>query len=252
MTTIDEAMAVAAQAEVLLVACDFDGTLAPIVTNSWEAAASAAALAALDRLGHMPHTFVAVVTGRSLDSLAALGPLPACVLRIGSHGAEWGAGLQTPLSSDQVELLATARARAEAVVADSPASVLENKPAGFAVHVRSMPDRALAAAVPGHLETALGGLDGLTVMHGKQVTEATVVHTSKGSAVARLREQLAAATVVYAGDDVTDETVFAVLGAHDIGIKVGDGPTAAGLRVDGPDDVTLFLDRLAEARAART
>jgi trehalose 6-phosphate phosphatase len=249
--TVDEAVAALTLADVLLVACDFDGTLAPIVTHSWEAAAPPDALDALDRLGRLPRTFVAVVTGRSLASLAALGPLPSSVIRIGSHGAEWGNGLQTPLSADQADVLAKARARAEAVVAEAPWSVLEEKPAGFAVHVRSMTDRALAADVPFRLESALDGLPGLSIMHGKQVTEATVVHTSKGIALDRLRDELGASVVVYAGDDVTDETAFRVLRPGDVGIKVGDGPTAAGLRVTGVEDVTTFLLALAAARSQR-
>ena len=49
----------------------------------------------------------------------------------------------------------------------------------------------------------------------------------------------------YLGDDVTDETVFTTLRAgSDIGVKVGDGDTAAAHRVPGCTDVPTLLDAL--------
>jgi trehalose 6-phosphate phosphatase len=236
--------------DMLLVASDFDGTLAPIVVNSWEAAAPAAAIAALAQLGDLARTHTAILTGRSLAQLAGLGPLPASAVRIGSHGAEWGDRLLAPLTEDQAAALAEARLRAVALVHASPGAVLEDKPTGFAVHVRAMTDRARAGALPAELERRLADLPGVTMLHGKQVVEATVVHTSKGLALSMLRDAVGATAVFFAGDDVTDETAFEVLGPKDVGVKVGTGPTVATHRVPGPAAVTELLVALAAARAA--
>lgn len=239
-----------AQTDVLLVASDFDGTLAPIVVNSWEAAAPRAAIAALAALGDAPRTHTAIVTGRSLAQLAGLGPLPASLVRIGSHGAEWGDRLLAPLTDDQAAVLAEARSRAVVLVHDAPGAVLEDKPTGFAVHVRAMTDRARAELLPIEFARRLADLPGITLLHGKQVVELTVAHTSKGIALSMLRDAVGATAVFFAGDDVTDETAFEVLGPKDVGVKVGNGPTVASYRVPGTAAVTDVLVALAAARAA--
>ena len=55
----------------------------------------------------------------------------------------------------------------------------------------------------------------------------------------------------YAGDDVTDEDAFAVLGAGDLGLKIGQGVTVAGYRVRGPEELAEVLALLADFRAAQ-
>lgn len=250
--SLESALGALAAAPTLLVASDFDGTLAPIVTNSWEARAPASTLDALTRLADAPCTFVAVVTGRSLAALRALGPMPGNARLIGSHGAEWSDGSMTPLTADQQAALGAARSAAAGVVDGVPGARLEQKPAGFAVHVRAMPDRELAPQVLDRVRDALGDLAGVRVLPGKQVIEATVVDSSKGAALRRLRDVVGADAVFFAGDDVTDETAFVALGDGDVGVKVGNGPTAAGHRVSDVDALAGVLRWLADARSARS
>jgi trehalose-6-phosphatase len=50
--------------------------------------------------------------------------------------------------------------------------------------------------------------------------------------------------VAFAGDDLTDEEVFAGLGPDDFGVRVGPGPTAARYRLDGPPQVLEWLSSL--------
>ena len=90
---------------------------------------------------------------------------------------------------------------------------------------------------------------------GKAVIEFAVISTDKGEAVDILREQTASTAVVFLGDDVTDEKAFARMRDGDIGVKVGPGDTAAGLRVETPEDVAAvlkyLLDRAVAARRWR-
>jgi trehalose 6-phosphate phosphatase len=76
-----------------------------------------------------------------------------------------------------------------------------------------------------------------------------VVRADKGTALLALRDAVGADAVAYFGDDVTDEHVFALLGPGDVGVKVGQGDTAAAWRVSGPPEVAEALALLARLRA---
>ena len=91
-------------------------------------------------------------------------------------------------------------------------------------------------------------LPGVEATEGKAVLEMAVLQVSKGSVLDALREQLGADAALFVGDDVTDETAFTRLRPGDVGIKVGDGDTAAGYRVATPEDVTALLETLLAAR----
>jgi trehalose 6-phosphate phosphatase len=75
-----------------------------------------------------------------------------------------------------------------------------------------------------------------------------VVQVSKGAAIDTLRERLGVDAVLFVGDDVTDETAFVRLRPGDVGVKVGDGDTAARYRVRTPEDVTGVLEELLAVR----
>lgn len=75
-------------ADRLLVATDFDGTLAPIVADPAAARALPDSVAALHALADLPNTTVAIVSGRSIADLHTLLGDPGALYLIGSHGAE--------------------------------------------------------------------------------------------------------------------------------------------------------------------
>ena len=76
----------------LLVALDFDGTLAPLVERAEDARALPASAAALRALADLPGTTTALISGRALDSLRVVAEPPEDMLLIGSHGAETWTG----------------------------------------------------------------------------------------------------------------------------------------------------------------
>ena len=246
----------------LLVASDFDGVLAPLGDDPSASRPTPAATAALDRLAATPGARVrlALVSGRTLDSLGALAQAPPGTLLIGSHGAERGemvaaaaslapGVVPTPfeLSATEAALLDQVRAGLEEVAAGVEGAWVEHKPSAAVLHTRlaSPEDSARAADAADALGVALGG----HTMSGKDVVEVAVVATSKGQALTALREELGATAVFYMGDDVTDERAFEALGPDDLTVKVGPGDTAAQFRVPDPDAAASVLAALADALA---
>ncbi len=250
-SALSAAIARAAAAPRLLVALDFDGTLAPLVDDPAEARALPAALEAVRALVALPRTSVAVVSGRALESLASVMPIPEEALVIGSHGAELRLGRSAPESLLDDEDRAR-RARLESVlsvVTGFGGTWIEHKHGGFAVHTRlageAETERARAAA---REAVRAAGIPGLTEREGKDVLEFSVVSATKGEGLERLREHSGADTVVFVGDDVTDEDGFARLRPGDVGIKCGPGPTLAAHRVPDPAAVAEVISGLAAAR----
>lgn len=230
----------------LLVALDFDGVLAPIVEVPSAARPLPAATTAITTLATLPHTTVALVSGRGLADLAAVSGFGHPIRLIGSHGGEFddgGAGL-----NDQQRALKDELTQELAGLVDGVAGVLlEDKPAGIAVHVRNA-EPGVGAQVLDAVRAGPGSWPGVDATAGKAVLDLAVVHVSKGAALDVLREQLDVDAVLFVGDDVTDETAFTRLRPGDVGIKVGDGPTAATHRVATPEAVAELLKELYETR----
>lgn len=241
-----------ARARRVLVALDFDGTLAPEVDDPEKARALPEARAAVLRLAALPDTRLALVSGRSLASLIAVADLPDDVLLVGSHGIE----IRLDEAGDPVGLDTTELERVDVLrevledVADTIDDVwLEAKPAGFALHTRLATEEDSRRAHLVALRETSSELEDLTVRRGKNVLEFAVRSTTKGEAIEHLRRYTRADRVFYAGDDVTDEDAFAALEPDDVGVKSGEGPTEAAFRVGGPHEVARVLSTLATLRA---
>lgn len=239
--------------DTVLVATDFDGVLAPFVTDPMEARAIDGTLEALVDLAGLPGTHAAVVSGRDLAVLTQLTSLPqdSPVTRIGSHGAQTSRDdAADDLDADERRLLDTLTRDLHAVLEQHPGVRLELKPKAAVLHTRGEdPGVADAAA-----RAALGVAErhtGVKVLRGKDVVELSVVTADKGTALLALKDELGAQALAYFGDDVTDEHAFAVMGEPDLSIKVGEGETAARHRVDGPEDVREVLRLLLERRRDR-
>jgi trehalose-phosphatase len=245
---LDERIVELARVPQLLVACDYDGTIAPIVDDPMKALPRRETVVALRTLAELPQTHVAVISGRSLRDLAALSRLPTEVHLVGSHGSEFDVGFRRELPSDLQALRDDLRAELLSLSARVPGSFVEAKPAAVAFHYRAVDDDAARAAIA-ELEAQLGHLDGVTVRHGSRVVELMVVDTDKGRALERIRHQVGAQAVVFLGDDVTDEDAFATLGGPDVGVKVGDDDTVAEFRVPDTVAVAEVLARLCELRS---
>ncbi|MEM8708814.1 MAG: bifunctional trehalose-phosphatase/glycoside hydrolase family 15 protein, partial [Actinomycetota bacterium] len=130
-----------------------------------------------------------------------------------------------------------------------PEVTLEKKPASVAVHYRALADDAEVDQVLAGLERIHEDIGQLTVRHGKKVCELLLIPTDKGKALRTVRATVGATAVMFIGDDVTDEYAFRTLHGPDVGVKVGEGETAAPFRVESPDEVAVLLAALSARRA---
>jgi trehalose-phosphatase len=233
----------------LLVALDFDGTLAPLVDDPATSRMVDGADEVLGALAGLDGVAVALVSGRAMNDLHGLSRMPAGTYLVGSHGAERARvttfGLDRDvvrLTDEQADRLARLGAAAAEIARGRDGVWVETKPTAVVVHTRLAQDRDATAAEDEALR--LGERLGAGVLHGHDVVEISVLHASKGEALDALRDELGAAVVVYAGDDVTDERAFEALGADDVTIKVGRGDTRAAYRVADPDELVAGLRRL--------
>lgn len=252
----------------ILVALDFDGTLAPIVEDPEAAEPLPLAAEAITALAGLPRTHVAVISGRPLEQLRRLVDHAQGVALVGSHGAEIDesdmlADDDDPgparddddlLDDAEAQLLAHVRDAVADVVAHHPGTSLEEKPAAVVLHTRRA-DRESAIAATSDVLQGPGSWPDVHVLRGKEVVELAVTDVTKGRALRRLRTDLGldAGGVFFAGDDTTDERAFQVLDddAGDVTVKVGSGRTAARHRVTSPKDLAELLATIAQARRAR-
>lgn len=234
----------------LLVAMDFDGTMAPLVDHAADARALPRASAAFAGLAALPRTTTALISGRALDSLRAVAFPPENTLLIGSHGAEvWMGPGSSPLALDdaQRELLTSVREVLEGIVEQAPGTLLEDKPAGVVLHTRLAAGDVAADAVAA-ARAMLEDRPGVFLKTGNRVLETSVVHASKGEGISFLRQATGATAVVFAGDDTTDEDALGRLVPGDLGVKVGLDFTQAEFRVESPVHVCEFLEALLRER----
>lgn len=227
----------------LLLATDYDGVLARLRDDPAAAVPEPGVAEVLGRLAAADGVTVALVSGRGVDDLRTTSGFAGNYRWIGSHGAEYDG----PLTGELAERRDALARRLEPVVAGTPGARLEVKPASVAVHVRQVADPATARAV---LERARGLADAsLTLKPGKDVLELAVTDADKGSALRRLRADVAASGALYMGDDVTDEDGFRALEPDDVTIKVGPGETSARYRVPDTAGALEVLRRLADRLA---
>ena len=214
----------------------------------------------LASLAEFDEVTVGVVSGRRLDDvLERVGP--AAEYAAGLHGLE----IIGPESAfhhyalDSVEPTIAKLAREAARELQwCPGVLLENKMYALTCHVRQAPpalaDRALeefeAIAEP-QLEARVLKL--LTGSKAFELLPAVDWHTGRACEWSRARVAPrvdAPVSIVYLGDDRTDEDAFTALGDEDVVIGVGDRPHTHLIdwRLAGPPSVGRFFARLAELR----
>jgi trehalose 6-phosphate phosphatase len=226
----------------VLLAFDFDGTLAPIVLRPEDARLSQAVSSRLRALSQRLPT--AIVSGRSVgDVRERLGFEPHYI--VGNHGAE------DPLDpaaaarlSQRLQPLRALLQQRQAELAEAGVAV-EDKGASLALHYRLSRERERALALLAELLRPLQGT--LHVFGGKMVVNVAPADApDKSSAVHALVARCAAEGALYAGDDVNDEPVFEAAPADWLTVRVGrvERHSRARFFLDSPNEIAMLLERM--------
>jgi trehalose 6-phosphate phosphatase len=234
----------------LLIGLDVDGTLSPIVARAADARLVPGARGVLDRLSRIDGVTVVVVSGRPLAELRTQFGLAGAARLIGSHGLEDSEGGPLTLSDAEGRRLREVSEELEEVASTVAGAWVEHKPGSAVLHVREA-SRSDGDAALAHAEVRLGQRPGVVLVPGRRVLEVAVRPTSKAAAIGRLRTATGARTVMFVGDDASDEEVIAALGPADIGVRVGADPSRAYYRLEAPPAVVAMLEALVARLVSR-
>ena len=243
-----------------LVMLDVDGTLAPIVSRPDAAEVPLETQRAVAQLAARDGVTVVLVSGRAATDARRLVRV-ANVWVIGNHGGEviapdGDSTVDARVAPYRAAMAQVAR-RLRTKAAHVSGVIVEDKTWTLSIHYRL----ASSAVVPGlraAIEEAIRDV-GLRLTEGKMVFEVRPpVTVHKGTAVLGLATRLGGlapgASLLYAGDDRTDEDAFRELRArapHAVTIRVGGAgeETSAEFSVPDTEAVCDLLKSLAELRS---
>jgi trehalose 6-phosphate phosphatase len=234
---------------------DYDGTLAGFAPTPEHVEPDPELLDLIGRLVREPRLRVAVVSGRRLDHVRRLVPVPG-VLLAGTYGVE----LQLPDGQRQDRLdyegvrpvLEALKPRWAALIAGRQGFFLEDKGWALALHARFAAEEE-AEAVLGEARRlageALARQPDFRLLGGHKFLETGPRLAHKGRTVEYLLDRYPwpGALPVYLGDDDKDEEAFGAIQARGgIALVVAAEPreTRADLRLESPQAARRWLEGL--------
>jgi trehalose 6-phosphate phosphatase len=229
----------------VLLGFDFDGTLAPIVTDPDRAVMRPKTRALLAKVAKRYPCVI--ISGRAHKDVRKLVTGVDVAGVIGNHGLEpWH-------SSDRFERSVKRWVpKLHKALDGVPGVQIENKRFSVAVHYRQARNRSDARK---KILAAAADLGPVRLIGGKMVVNVLPVGAPhKGIALERERERLGCDTAIYVGDDETDEDVFTL---HQPGrlLAVRVGPNKASLashHIGSQRDIDRLLQALLAYRKERT
>lgn len=245
----------------LLVMLDVDGTLAPIASRPEQAEVPAETSQCVAALAAGPDVIVALVSGRTAADARRMVRV-ANVWVIGNHGYEIvspdGDSLVDPQVEPYRQIIGQAERRLQPRLNQVPGLILEDKRWTLSIHYR-LADPAVVPRIRSLVEETAQAL-GLRVTEGKMVLEIRPpARVDKGTAVLTLAARLQAvseeASLVFIGDDRTDEDAFRALRlrqrrAVTVRVAPDEKGTAAEFAAEDPQEVLRFLEWLRGQRGA--
>ncbi|QOZ22660.1 trehalose-phosphatase [Bradyrhizobium sp. CCBAU 51753] len=230
---------------------DIDGTLLDFAPTPREVWVPPELAVTLKQLHARSNGALALVSGRSLNDIDLIFA-PDLFPAIGGHGAEMRLQPDSEaVATHSPPLDKELKRRLAAIAKLSPGILLEDKGYSLALHYRLAPaaEKAIYEAVS-LIRAELPNAP-IEVLPGKSVCEIKHAGFTKASGVRELmtQEPFKGRRPFFIGDDVTDETVFAIMPDYN-GFSFSVGRRALGVagQFGTPDDVREFLAHLIDGK----
>ncbi len=230
-----------------LILLDYDGTLVPFSKLPEDAMPDKEIFSILEKLTGDSKNEVVIISGRDKETLEKwLGHLPLNM--IAEHGAfykiknqSWITTLQQKTDWKNVILPIL-----DLFVDRTPGSLIEEKKSSLVWHFRKS-DPELAKLRTHELKETIVVLAtnlNIGVFEGNKIIEIKPVTINKGEAIQRLMSEKPWPFIFCVGDDYTDEDMFTALPDGAVSCKIGTGISAAKYRLNSPERLRKFLNKL--------
>jgi alpha,alpha-trehalase len=234
---------------------DYDGTLTPIVATPDLAVLSGEMRAAVRKLSDRYN--VSIVSGRATEDVRSKVQIDG-IFYAGSHGFE----IVNPEGKKKINeearairrVIDEAHQKLSEGLKNIPGALVENVTYTISAHYRLVSDEDFPK-VKEAIDDILSKYPDLRVTNGKKVFELRPkIDWNKGKAVEWILNVLGyhpgKHSVIYIGDDVTDEDAFAAIEGKGCGILVADTPRESNAlyRVNDTQDVKKVLEFLIQMK----
>lgn len=226
----------------VLVALDYDGTLAPIAERPEEAFMRPATRRLLAAVAERYP--IVVISGRALADIEQMVDGVPVWFVYGNHGLESSRATRRAPAEVRAWLPLLAPLTAEGVR-------IEDKGLSVTLHYRGVADRTRAVSA---IDTVVATLAGATVIRGKEAINLLPQgYGNKGVALADARRAFACDCAIYVGDEDTDELAFAATaGGQTLAIRVEPSDQSrAPYHLGSQRDIDELLQVLIDARDRR-
>jgi len=236
---------------------DYDGTLTPIVSRPDLAVLSDEMREVICRLAATYTT--AVVSGRQREDVENLVAIEG-FFYAGSHGFDIlgpGFSMINPTVKDMIPLVDVLIRKLKENLGGIPGLLVEEKKFSVAVHYRLVDEETYLPEIKLFVDKLVDENPSFRLMHGKKVFEILpAMDWNKGKAIRWIMKALNLSwdkhSIVYIGDDTTDEDAFRVVRTRGTGILVCDHskPSSADFQVSTPDDIRRLFEKILEESEA--
>ncbi|HEU4914481.1 MAG TPA: trehalose-phosphatase [Candidatus Saccharimonadales bacterium] len=224
---------------------DYDGTLAELKLTPPEAKPTSEILSLLQALAADQYNTVVIISGRKHQEMEDwLGMLPISLV------AEQGLLIKHPeqdwqrTRSIDISWKAEIRSLMNEYTRQAPGSFVEEKTAALVWHWRNAAEHQKADKLGASLRAELESLcpeRELKLVPGKDVLEVQPQGYNKGDAAKYWIAQDNWEWILSAGDDITDEDMFAALPDWACTIKIGEGKSVAAIQLKSPGELRAAL-----------